>query len=82
MAIYYTCTEGGEIKKMPHTAKHSKVIKQLKKRRVVDWETGVSLSNIFGITVQSVFFTKNRKVKKVWDSYLYGYRAKIYYGRI
>lgn len=72
--VYYTCVEGGEVKRFPQSITRREAVKELKQRRVKDEETGVCLSSLLGWTVHSVFFVRDNIVTHIWDSTLNGYR--------
>jgi hypothetical protein len=84
MAIYYTTHEGGVIKLLPVKCQHSKIVKQLYKHRVgtiksyhkIDkFHSHVKVTGVvLPFRVHSVFFTSNKRVTKIWDSNLNGYR--------
>lgn len=72
--VYYTCVDGGGVKKFLQAVTRGKAVKELKRNRVKDEKTGACLSSLMGWTVHSVFFTKSNVVTHVWDSTLNGYR--------
>jgi len=74
MAIYYTCIKWGIVRKFPEKITERKAIEQLEDNQIKDDETGVCFSSINGRTVHSVFFTKGRKVMRIWDSTSNGFR--------
>lgn len=74
MTIYYTCIERGEVKRFPGKINRKKAIAQLIKNRIKDEKTGICMSTLCGWTVHSVFFTRYRVVKQIWDSNSNGFR--------
>lgn len=75
MALYYTSAEGGEIKKMPNvTLKKNVVYRFLRNHRVYNNKSKLSSSSLMGYIVHSVFFIKNGKINRIWDSSINGYR--------
>jgi len=74
MAIYYTYIEGGIVRKFPKKITERKAIEELEKNRVEGEESGVCCSFISNIIVHSVFFTRGRKVMRIWDSTLNEFR--------
>jgi len=74
MAIYYTYIEGGIVRKFPKKITERKAIEELEKNRVEGEESGVCCSFISNVIVHSVFFTRGRKIMRIWDSTLNGFR--------
>ena len=72
--IYYTCVDGGSVRRMGQIISRTDAVAELKQKRVKDEETGGCLSSLMGWIVHSVFFTEDNVVTHVWDSTLNGYR--------
>jgi hypothetical protein len=70
MAIYYTIHEGGEWHKLERPIRRNKAVRDLKRYRRRNPETGISYSKITFHIVHSVIFGKNR----IWDSHFNGFR--------
>ena len=74
MAIYYTCIEGGVVRKFPEKVTERIAIEELESNRIKDKETGACFSFIKGWTIHSVFFVRGRRVMRIWDSDSPGFR--------
>ena len=74
MAIYYTCIEAGIVRKFPEKVTEKKAIEELEDNRLKVEETGDCFSSINGWIVHSVFFVRGKKVMRIWDSSLNGFR--------
>jgi len=74
MAIYYTCIERGVVRKFPEKVTEKKALEELEDNWIKDEESKVCFSFINGWTVQSVFFVRGRKVIRIWDSNIKGFR--------
>ena len=84
MAIYYTCIPYDKVKKFPEKITEKEALKQLNSNRTKDEESGMCLSTLCGWTVHSVFFVRGRRVTRIWDSHIKGFRPikdKIKTGR-
>lgn len=79
MSLYYTTEERGNVTRLPIRSMHTKIIRQLfKSRRKNHRNQFVSSLKIDGYMqeVHVVFFCKKRKVLKIWDAKINGYRSQ------
>ena len=74
MAIYYTCIPYDRVKKFPEKVTERKAIEELENNQTKDKETEMCLSTFCGWTVYSVFFVRGRRVMRIWDSHINGFR--------